>query len=136
MSPYIQLGDYDGDGSVDLALQIVQKSSGKRGIVFIHTTDVSTFILGAGKKFNNLGDDFKWHKQWRKDSQALKSDKIIDSAEALIIDNPDFSKSLLFFDGKGYRSQVLDSQDYVVDLPVYGQDIPQLLLRISGLKPL
>ena len=120
------VGDFNGDGEFDIAIQVISKTSRKRGIVFLHSNDLNYHVIGAGKSFGDLGDDFSWLKKWRIDSFSLQQSRISARAEALILDNPDFPKSLVYFDGKTYRTQGLDAYSYYSDGPVYSQVLPQL----------
>ena len=126
MTPFFQRGDFNGDGAFDIAIQVISKTSRKRGIVFLHNNDLNYYVIGAGKKFSDLGDDFSWLKKWRIDSFTLQQSRISASAEALILDNPDFPKSLIYFDGNRYQSQGMDAYSFYSDGPVYSQAIPQL----------
>jgi len=126
MTPFFQRGDFNGDGEFDIAIQVISKTSRKRGIVFLHSNDLNYYVIGAGKSFGDLGDDFSWLKRWRIDSFSLQQSRISARAEALILDNPDFPKSLVYFDGKTYRTQGLDAYSFYSDGPVYTQALPQL----------
>jgi hypothetical protein len=126
MSPFFQRGDFNGDGKIDIAIQVVSKTSRKRGIVFLHHNDLNYHVIGAGKQFGTLGNDFSWLKKWRIDSYTQQQDQLSASAEALILDNPEFPKSLVYFDGKHYQTTGLDAYAYYSDGPVYSQAIPRL----------
>lgn len=126
MSPFFQRGDFNGDGEFDIAIQAIHKASRKRGIVFLHSNELYYHIIGAGQNFGDLGDDFSWLKKWRIDSHSLQQSRISASAEALILDNPAFPKSLVYYDGKTYQTQGLDAYSYYSDGPVYSQLLPRL----------
>ncbi|NQV15075.1 hypothetical protein HQ531_06420 [bacterium] len=126
MSPFFQRGDFNGDGEIDIAIQVLNKFSHKRGIVFLHSNDLSYNIIGAGKNFGNLGDDFSWLRKWRIDSFTHVKGGNSDGAEALILDNPDFPKSLVYYDGKTYQTQAMDAYSYYSDGPIYSQAEPLL----------
>jgi|GEM_PF-5079905 len=126
MSPFFQRGDFDGDGEFDIAIQVVSKTSRKRGIAFLHANDLNYRVIGAGKNFGGLGDDFSWLKKWRIDSYSLQQNRISAKAEALILDNPDFPKSLVYFDGGSYQTLGLDAYSYYSDGPLFSQVTPQL----------
>jgi len=126
MSPFFQRGDFNGDGEFDIAIQVINKTSRKRGIVFLHNNALDYTIIGAGQKFGNLGDDFNWLNKWRIDSYSLEQKGIYTKSEALILNNPDFPKSLVYFDGKHYQTQGLDAYSYYSDGPVLAELLPQL----------
>ena len=126
MSPFFQRGDFNGDGAFDIAIQVVSKTSRKRGIVFLHGDELQYHVIGAGTRFADLGDDFSWLKKWRIDSYSLQQNRISARAEGLILDNPDFPKSLVYFDGKVYRSEGMDAYSYYSDGPIYSQALPNM----------
>lgn len=64
VNPFYQRGDFDGDGQADLAVLIVEATTGKRGVAVIHRANAAVFILGAGKALGNGGDDFRWLDAW------------------------------------------------------------------------
>jgi hypothetical protein len=110
--PYYLRGDFNGDGKRDVAIQVVEKSSGKSGIAIFRgkrrqrlITIVS--ILGAGKTIGSIGDDFKWMNIWnihRKgepiESSSQKSPTLI--GDAILIEKRDSTSGLIYWDGKKY----------------------------------
>lgn len=56
--------DFNGDGNLDIATLIIEKKSRKKGILLIQKNG-QHFILGAGSKFGNGGDNFKWANGWK-----------------------------------------------------------------------
>lgn len=63
INPFLQRGDFDGDGRPDLALLVQHKANHKVGILILHRNGKQT-LLGAGKAFENGGDDFDWIDLW------------------------------------------------------------------------
>ncbi|MEL7005835.1 MAG: hypothetical protein AAFN93_24365 [Bacteroidota bacterium] len=63
--------DFTGDGSLDAAIFIIEKSSNKQGILFILGGDDSVFIVGAGNSFGPGGDNFEWADYWEIFNQRL-----------------------------------------------------------------
>lgn len=126
MNNFFQRGDFNGDGEFDIAIHAIKRTSRKKGIVILHQNDLNYHIIGAGKNFGDLGDNFDWLKKWRIDSYTLKQNRVSATAEALILDNPDFPKSLIYFDGLTYQTQGLDAYSYYSDGPTISQALPQL----------
>lgn len=67
--PHYLRSDFNGDGRKDVAIQIVEKQSGKSGIAIFHRKKSQSLIytvtiLGAGKSLRGAGDDFKWADVW------------------------------------------------------------------------
>ena len=61
LNPFYQSGDFDGDGKLDVALLVKNKSSGKTGIAIIHSGLKPIVLLGAGTFWhNNPKYDFDW----------------------------------------------------------------------------
>ncbi len=131
METYAQYGDFNGDGAVDAAIQIINNNSHKRGIIFLHANDENIYLIGAGKAFAELGDDFKWLNSWRIDSFT----RLSEGSESLILTHPDHTKSLLYFDGNNYAFQGMEAPPNYSSGPIYGEPIPQLLLRLPGMYP-
>jgi hypothetical protein len=65
LNPFYLLGDFDRQGALDLAVLVVEKATGKRGIVVVHRPSMSSHLLGAGTSIGNGGDDFNWLGYWR-----------------------------------------------------------------------
>jgi hypothetical protein len=63
INPFLQRGDFDGDGRPDLAVLVQHKANRKIGILILHRNGKQT-LLGAGKTFGNGGDDFEWMDLW------------------------------------------------------------------------
>ena len=126
MSPFFQRGDFNGDGHFDIAIQVVSKTTRKRGIVFLHDGESEYHVIGAGKPFGELGDDFSWLKQWRVDPHSLQQYRISGMAEGLILDTPEFPKGLVYYDGQNYKVTGMDAYSYYSDEPVYSQLMPAL----------
>jgi hypothetical protein len=60
VNPFYLRGDFDGDGKIDLAVLVDQRSTGKSGIAIIHGVRSKVTILGAGVGIGSGGDDFEW----------------------------------------------------------------------------
>jgi hypothetical protein len=53
VNPTMQFGDFDGDGFLDLAVQIVPAGNRLRGLAIVHRIDRSVHIVGAGQPLGN-----------------------------------------------------------------------------------
>ena len=129
IDPFVKYGDFNGDGVTDIALQIINKNSHKRGILFLHSNDQNQYIIGAGSRFAQIGDNSDWLSWWRIDAQT----QMFADSEALLLKHPEFPRSLVYFDGNAYQFLGMEATPNYSDGPVYGLDIPQLLLRIPGI---
>lgn len=63
-------GDFDGDGTKDLALRIRNRAHGKRGIAFLHSKGRRLTTVGAGRDFGNGGDDWEGRQLARRATNA------------------------------------------------------------------
>jgi hypothetical protein len=53
LSPAVGWGDFDGDGFLDVALEVVPAGNRQRGLAIVHRLDRSVHIVGAGQPFGN-----------------------------------------------------------------------------------
>src|SRR5882672_8641028 len=65
ISPSYLEGDFNGDGKMDIAVLVKERSTGKLGIAIVHGTTEKVTILGAGIGIGNGGDDFEWMDSWQ-----------------------------------------------------------------------
>ena len=49
MNPFFLRGDFNGDGQLDLAFWVTEKSSGQTGVAIVHSTLDTLYLYGAGK---------------------------------------------------------------------------------------
>lgn len=74
LNPFLQRGDFDGDGKADLALFVQSTASGKFGIAIIHAADRPATVLFAGKSLGNGGDSLDWVDVWNVQSKGSLQD--------------------------------------------------------------
>lgn len=125
VNPAYQRGDFNGDGEIDLALQIISKSSGKRGIMVMHAGDTFLHMMGAGNAFSNLGDDFAWLKCWKVDPYTVKRSRYGSDVEALMINHPERTGLLIFWDGNAYIAHAMEPYYYYSDSADLTQPLDQ-----------
>lgn len=65
LNPFYLESDFNGDGILDIAMFVIDKQSKKKGVLIIHGNSFDKFLLGAGQKFGNGGDDFSWMDVWK-----------------------------------------------------------------------
>jgi len=65
VNPFWLSGDFNGNGNLDVAVLVKQRSTGKVGIAIIHGGMSKVAILGAGLVIGNGDDDFKWKDYWQ-----------------------------------------------------------------------
>jgi len=65
LNPLYLEADFNGDGTLDIAISIRQKTSGKFGFAIVHGESNEVFIIGAGTKVSNgLSDDMTYIDIW------------------------------------------------------------------------
>lgn len=78
VSPHQLAGDFDGDGTPDVAVLVEHTRTHKRGIVIVHGGKRRAMLAGAGVEFGNGGDDFAWMDQWRVTrAKGAKADALV-----------------------------------------------------------
>jgi hypothetical protein len=65
INPLYLRGDFDGNGKIDVAVLVKQRSTGKLGIAIVHGATDKVKILGAGVSIGNAGDNFEWMDTWQ-----------------------------------------------------------------------
>jgi hypothetical protein len=85
LKPSYWQADFNGDHNHDIAVLIIEKQTKKKGLLLIHNITNEYFILGAGTKFGNGGDDFKWADQWSIYSKKIANETQFDSKTGDII---------------------------------------------------
>jgi hypothetical protein len=108
VNPFYLRGDFNGDGKIDVAVLVKQRSTGKLGIAIIHSAMDKVTILGAGISIGNGGDDFEWMDSW----QVYPKDRVIPGGgeaivprlhgEALLVGKSEAASALIYWNGKRY----------------------------------
>jgi len=116
INPFYLEADFNGDNELDIAITINQRGTNKKGIVIIHKKINNFFVLGAGVKFGNGGDDFNWMDIWKVNRSLVVNELTYDNvseitgSKELKIKHPglDVEKSesaggLIYWDGEKYK---------------------------------
>jgi hypothetical protein len=102
LNPYYQRGTFDADTILDVAVQVTEIASGKRGIAIIHGGDSTVHILGAGTPLGNGGDDFQWLWVWRVEPRTIRADVSPVGREVLYVEKPESAGGLIWWNGHDY----------------------------------
>ena len=108
INPSYLEGDFNGDGKMDVAVLVKERSTGKLGIAIVHGTTGKVTILGAGIGIGNGGDDFEWMDSWHvysKTRAAHASDKTSVPrlrGDALLVEKSEAASALIYWNGKRY----------------------------------
>jgi hypothetical protein len=97
LEPSFYVGDFDGDGALDVALLIKERATTKIGIAIIEGKGRKIKIVGAGKPFGNGGDDFSWMDVW--------SVRHTGKVDRLYIAKNESASAVIYWDGSKYRWQ-------------------------------
>ena len=105
INPFHLRGDFNGDGKIDVAALVKQRSTGKLGIAIIHGATGKVTILGAGTAIGNGGDDFEWMDSWEiysKDRVATGRNVPKLRGDALVVSKSEAASALIYWNGKRY----------------------------------
>lgn len=108
INPYYLEGDFNGDGKIDVAVLVKQRSTGKLGIAIVHGTTGKVKILGAGSIIGNGGDDFEWMDSWQVFSKARAAHAAAETGtphlrgDALLVEKSEAASALIYWNGKRY----------------------------------
>jgi hypothetical protein len=108
MSPCYLEGDFNGDGKVDVAVLVKERSTGKLGIAIVHGPTGKVTILGAGIGIGNGGDDFEWMDSWQVYSKTRAAHASSETSvphlrgDTLLVEKSEAASALIYLDGKRY----------------------------------
>jgi hypothetical protein len=108
MNPSYLDGDFNGDGKMDVAVLVKERSTGKLGIAIVHGTTGKMTVLGAGIAIGNGGDDFEWMDSWQlysKTRAAHPADQTSvphQRSDALLVERNEAASALIYWNGKRY----------------------------------
>jgi hypothetical protein len=97
LEPSFYVGDFNGDGTSEVALLIKEKTTAKVGIAIIDGGEGKIKIVGAGKSFGNGGDDFSWMDAW-----SLRHSGKVDR---LYVAKSEAAGAVIYWDGSKYKWQ-------------------------------
>jgi hypothetical protein len=64
LKPTSLQSDLNGDKEIDFVLAVLEITSKKKGMIIFHANSDNYFVIGAGKKFNEIGENFSWANNW------------------------------------------------------------------------
>jgi len=108
INPAYLEGDFNGDGKIDVAALIKQRSSGKIGIAIVSGGTGRVTVLGAGVAVGNGGDDFEWMDTWEVYSKerarhaAGETGVTTLRGDALLVSKSEAASALIYWKGNRY----------------------------------
>jgi hypothetical protein len=105
LNPFHLRGDFNGDGTIDVAALVKQRSTGKVGIAIINGAADKITILGAGTAIGNGGDDFEWMDSWEiysKNRMASGTSVPKGHGDAILVSKSEAASALIYWNGKRY----------------------------------
>jgi hypothetical protein len=101
INPFLQRGDFDGDGKPDIAVLVQHKDNHKIGLLILQRNGKQT-LLGAGRTFGNGGDDFDWLDQWWVEERATTQRRHDDppvklQGDGLMLAKSESASALVYF---------------------------------------
>jgi hypothetical protein len=102
LNPFLLRGQFDADTAIDVAIQIREKATGKRGIAIVSGADSGVHVLWAGTAFGNGGDDFSRLWVWRVEPRSARPDIHPVGRELLYVEAPESAGGMIWWNGKTY----------------------------------
>ena len=108
INPSYLEGDFNGDGKMDVAVLVTERSTGKLGIAIVHGTTGKVTILGAGIGVGNGGDDFEWLDSWQVYSKTRAGHASDETSvprlrgDAMLVEKSEAASALIYCNGKRY----------------------------------
>jgi hypothetical protein len=105
--PYFA-GDFDGDGKIDAAVLVKERSTGKIGIAIVTGTTGKVTVVGAGMSIGNGGDDLEWMDSWQIYSKLQAAPAVSENSvphfrgDALLVEKSEAASALIYWNGKRY----------------------------------
>ena len=102
INPSYLEGDFNGDGKMDVAVLVKERSTGKLGIAIVHGTTEKVTILGGGIGIGNGGDDFEWMDSWQVYSKTRAVHASVETSvprlrgDALLIEKSEAASALIY----------------------------------------
>src|SRR5262249_40209090 len=108
LKPFYLRGDFNGDGKLDVAALVKQRSSGKLGIAIIDGATDKVSVFGAGTAIGNGGDDFQWMDSWKVYSKNRTGQEASETSipklhgDALLVSKSEAASALIYWNSRRY----------------------------------
>jgi len=101
VEPGFQLGDFDGDGQLDVAAQVQDRRSGKVGVLLLHRAG-GGHVLGAGQPLGDGGDDWNWLAGWKVVAGEQVPGGAANGKNALFVEKRGSPGGVIYWNGSDY----------------------------------
>ena len=108
INPFYLSGDFDGDGRLDYAIQVVEGKTLKKGVLVCLSTKRTARIIGEGHNFG--GEESLRFDSWYVLSRAALRKSIGAHAhtDAFVLRVKETASGIVYWDGAGFRWKQLD----------------------------
>ena len=108
INPFYLSGDFDGDGRLDYAIQVVEGKTLKKGVLVCLSSIKGARVIGAGHNFG--GEESLRFDAWYVLSRAALRRSIGASArgDACVLRVKETASGIVYWDGRGFRWKQLD----------------------------
>jgi len=97
-----EFGDFDGDGLLDVAVQIKDPGGLRYGIAIVHRSDRSVHVVGAGQPIGNGKDQLSWRASWGVDAPRDVRGHARFGRDLLYISEAGAPSGWVIWDGRAY----------------------------------
>jgi hypothetical protein len=105
VNPFFQVGHFDGDTLLDIAIAVRDRGNGMAGVVMLHHGDGLATVLGAGTPIGTGGPDFGWHGVWRVEARDPATRGLRGGWNTLSIEMPESGGIVVWWDGEQYQAE-------------------------------
>jgi hypothetical protein len=108
INPFFISGDFDGDGTTDIAVWVKNKKNGKLGVLILIKSGKERFIAGAGSNHVERGEDFAGLDAWSmlRKGEFLDSvhedGKVLLKGDAIILEKTESASFAIYWNGRAF----------------------------------
>jgi hypothetical protein len=109
INPFYLSGDFNGDGRLDVVVLVTEKRSRKLGIVIMHRGAKRPIVIGAGRAWDDRGDDLRGIDMWTllpkgevMDGGDEEHRKVKLRGDAIVLERSESAAFAVYWDGGKY----------------------------------
>ena len=109
MNPFYLLADFNGDQKTDIAVTVKEIKTGNTGFIVFHGDIDDHYVIGAGNKIGNGGDNFKCLDIWRVYSKNIiepgvgETKRVDLKADAIFVEKAESASAVIYWSGTEYK---------------------------------